>query len=504
MSDATPHRTYYEEIGFSANPFEGNTAEREPEIDEYAVRPPYLDPVEEASKNGGSYTLSGSRGSGKSATRITVQKNIWKLPDPHPLPLTLSNFSLFRGKWGSQVLLDLYAKQVFFLTIEACLIYSAANGEQIEDRLKKLSSPDKKFFDWSLRNYYLNRDAGSRLASAQECCDAFSVSLGRRSKMWAEKKWDALTGSLVQLTAGIAKYFEIDLGETSVYKDALSGPKNEDMPDPAYVLKKSVEFSRLMGFSGILVQVDKVDETDWTTNDAEAAASLVWPLYSNVQLHEIDGFSWSFFLWDRVRSLLTKENDMPVRWDKLPHDSIKWDQRHLVRLVERRLEHFSNQKVKHLLDLFDAAPEEEDYIYAQFLTISGFSPRTLITVLNSVITNHIQSNEGRAIRLTMRSLESGLDNYCSRSILDDYSAATIGQLKRVKTTTFINRDVAKAFTISSPGALQKIEKWINIGLVRRTGQRFAGERTKPVDEFAVSEPRARRIIERNLDLREAA
>lgn len=503
MSEEARHRTYYEQIGFSANPFEGNTAEREPDIDDYVVRPPYLDPVEEASKSGGSYTLSGSRGSGKSATRITVQKNIWKLPTPHNLPLALTNFSIFRGKKSPEVLLSLYAAQVFFLTIEACLVYSTANEERIEDRLKKLDSTEKKFFDWALRHHYLNRDESSRLASAQECCDAFAVSLGRRSKMWAEKRWNAVTGSLIQLTAGIAKYFEIDIGDTSTYKEALSKSNLEESKDPAYILKKAVEFARLMGFSGLLVQVDKVDETDWTTNDTEAAATLVWPLYSNVQLHEIDGLCWSIFLWDRVRGLLTRENGMPVRWDKLPHDSIKWDRPHLIRLVERRLEHFSEKRIRKLSELFDADAATEEEIYSSVLEISGNSPRTLVTVLNSILTNHIQANEGREVLLTNASLESGLDNYCSRSILDDYTAATIIQLKRMQATTFINRDVAKAFTISSPGALQKIEKWINIGLVRRSGQRFSGERTKPVDEFCVSDSRARRIIERRLELREA-
>lgn len=89
---------FYQALGFSTNPFEGNTAEREPEIELYVVRPPYLDPVEEASLKTGSYTLSETRGSGKSATRITVQRNIWNKPTPHPLPIALTNFNNFRTK----------------------------------------------------------------------------------------------------------------------------------------------------------------------------------------------------------------------------------------------------------------------------------------------------------------------------------------------------------------------------------------------------------------------
>lgn len=497
----TPTPKFYSSIGFHANPFEGNTAEREPEIEHYAVRPPYLDPVEAASKGTGSYTLSGTRGSGKSATRITVQRNMWNDDALHPLPISLVNFTPFRGKRSSRELLELFADQVFFLTIEACLVHSTtAIDKSIEKRLDSLQKNDKHFFDWALKNYYLNRPESARTASAQECCDAFSLSLARKSKLWADKKWDSITGSLIQLSASIAKRFDVDVGDTSTFKDVLTSKKETGGSDPLYVLKKCVEFSRLMGFGSLLVQVDKIDETDWTTNDAEAAAKLIWPLYSNVQLHEIEGLSWSIFLWDRVRSLLIGENDMPVRWDKLPNDVIKWDRRHLERLVEARLEHFSDKKIKKLGELFEEKIINEDIIYSQLFSLAGIAPRTLITVLNSVMTNHIQTNEGIGTKLTMESLNDGLNKYAVASILDDYSVGTIGQLKKVGSTSFVTKDVAKIFTISIPGALQKIEKWINSGLVRRDGQRFAGERTKPVDQFVVSEPRAKRIIEMKLEL----
>ena len=44
--------TGYEILGFRSNPFNSNTAEREPEIAEYAVHPPYLDRTKQASVDG--------------------------------------------------------------------------------------------------------------------------------------------------------------------------------------------------------------------------------------------------------------------------------------------------------------------------------------------------------------------------------------------------------------------------------------------------------------------
>lgn len=187
QSDQQKQVRFYEALGFSTNPFEGNTAEREPEIELYVVRPPYLDPVEEASLKTGSYTLSGTRGSGKSATRITVQRNIWTKTS-HPLPISLTNFTNFRGKKEPVELLELFASQVFYLTIEACLVYfTTADKPALENHFDRLDKPTKKFIDWALKNYYLNRSQATRDASAQECFDLFAVSLARRNKLWAEK-----------------------------------------------------------------------------------------------------------------------------------------------------------------------------------------------------------------------------------------------------------------------------------------------------------------------------
>ena len=488
---------FYAAFGFKANPFEGNTAEREPEIERYAVRPPYLDPVDAASRVSGSYTLSGTRGSGKSATRITVQRNIWSDDKPHRLPIALTNFTAFRGNRSVSEAIELYAKQIFFLTIEASLVYLT-----VEDKkdISVRDSTQKKFLDWSIKTFYLDRSEDARTASARECCDTFSLSFARRSLLWADKRWDAITSSVIEIGSTIAKRFDFDVGSTESLKQAVAAEKSSQLSEPTFVLKKAVEFAQMMGFTGLLVQIDKVDETDWTNTDTEAAAKLVWPLYSNVQLHEIEGLSWSFFLWDRVRALLVNENGMPVRWDKLPNDVIKWDRTLLIQLVQRRLEFFSDDSVKRLGDLLDLATITEDDAYDAILAVSGMAPRTLISVLNSVLTNHIQRVEGVKTLLTKESLDAGLDNFASSTILDDYTSNTIEQLKKVERLKFGTAEVRKTFSISQQAASQKIEKWIASGLVRRDGQVYSQAGRKPVDQFQISDLKARRVVERQLDI----
>jgi hypothetical protein len=70
-------KTLVGSLGLHGNPFEHYTAETEPSIADYAVRPPYLQVISERVANSSSFILFGERGAGKSATRITVYSEMW-------------------------------------------------------------------------------------------------------------------------------------------------------------------------------------------------------------------------------------------------------------------------------------------------------------------------------------------------------------------------------------------------------------------------------------------
>ena len=119
-------QTGYQVLGFDANPFNANTAELEPEIAAYAVHPPYLDRTSQASGAGrGVFFLEGARGSGKSATRLTVAKELFKGPGG-PLLVSLTSFNVFRPYLKGGLSVDLYATQVAFLVAETLLGWLAS------------------------------------------------------------------------------------------------------------------------------------------------------------------------------------------------------------------------------------------------------------------------------------------------------------------------------------------------------------------------------------------
>ena len=85
-----------------------------------------------------------------------------------------------------------------------------------------------------------------------------------------------------------------------------------------------VEFVRIFSFSGIVVLVDKVDETQVTQSSSEMTSRLIHPLLAHIQLLEISGFAWMFFLWAQVKSYF-ESGAYPVRLDKIAHATIEWE-----------------------------------------------------------------------------------------------------------------------------------------------------------------------------------
>ena len=132
----------YEVLGFTTNPFNSNTAEREPEIASYAVHPPYLDRTAAASSAGsGVFFLEGARGSGKSATRLTVAKQLFRGLGG-PLLVSLTSFNVFRPYVKAGITVDLYATQIAFLVAETLLAWLSSLPDDEQEKATQAVKPN--------------------------------------------------------------------------------------------------------------------------------------------------------------------------------------------------------------------------------------------------------------------------------------------------------------------------------------------------------------------------
>lgn len=317
--------TGYEVLGFDANPFNSNTAEREPEIAEYAVHPPYLDRTEQASLASGVFFLEGARGSGKSATRLTIAKKLFRGPGG-PLVIPLTSFNVFRPYVKSGLSIDIFATQIAFLTVETLLAWMASLTDDEQEKITKQLKSQERFVSRFVSNFYLNRADHSRSSSASETYHLLDTSIGGKAANWTEKRWDQITAVVARLASALGKKFaDLDIGDPTAFQKLIEQQRGDGFHDPIYTLARTVELARAFGFSSVLIQIDKVDETDWTGADVSAAADLIVPLLANIGLHEIDGLTWTFFVWDEVSRWMRRNHGTKIRFDKnrlggeLPH-----------------------------------------------------------------------------------------------------------------------------------------------------------------------------------------
>lgn len=489
------------ELKLSANPFEHYAAETEPHISEYAVRPPYLSSIIDRSSALNSFTLFGERGAGKSATRITVYSALWQAvkgsqhSNPCPLAVNVTDFSMILDDFQKGDLTDRkFVALVAFHVLEKILAWlSSLDKEDREIYIEGLDPDERSLAVALLEEFYLSVPEMDRDVSNSDALRLLNSAWTTKSQVWMHARWGAISKIFATALGALSKKkidAETDISEAA--ESILVSLKPDSGKAAVAILNKLVELSRAFGFSGICVLVDKVDETAATSNSAEATARLVHPIYDHIQLLEVNGLSWVFFLWSNVQDYFSGK--IPVRLDKIAHANITWTEVALRQMIETRLHFFSDGRIGFSDMLADGVVAEE--LFSQLASMALKSPRELIKIFDIIIREHDINSDGGM--LSSKSINDGLNAYCVETIYSWYSEKHLNQVLRLGRNYLVNKDVQTKFKIGHQGARNKIMSWEEIGLVAQDGTLPSDHGGKPVNRYVIPDPRVSRIVERRL------
>lgn len=496
--------TLVHKLQLISNPFEHYTAETEPNIAQYAVRPPYLQAISDRVHGLSSFILFGDRGAGKSATRITVYKEVWKGASNQSAPqnsfiVNLTDYSYIQEPFRKDRLTERdIIGIVAFSVIEQMLAWLASLEEaERETCIAGLDKHQRTLSLALLRGFYLSIPEMDRELSTSDALKLLNSAWTTKSAIWTTGRWEALSKILAAAVNALTKKQmgddSIDISEPA---EALLRSLVGDSPNaPKAILSKLVEFAQAFGFKGICVLVDKVDETPATSNSAEATAKLIHPLLSHIQLLEIPNFSWIFFLWSNVQTHFNAK--LAIRLDKIAHANITWDPESLKEMLDKRVSFFSSG-TKTFADLFEEKLDPTE-VFLELTTISINSPRELIKLMDIIFREHDARGSEAPKKIDRISLEIGQDKYATETIGSWYSKAPLQQVLRLGKTSFINKDVQNTFKIGDQGARVKIKGWEDTGLVRQNGTTPSETGGKQSYRYEVADSRVKRIICRNLD-----
>ncbi len=410
----------------------------------------------------------------------------------------MTSFNVFRPYLKGALTVDLYAAQVAFVVAETLLAWLSTLQDDERAQVTERAKPQMALVSRFISNFYLNRADHSRSTTAKDTYDLLETSVRARTTIWVEKRRDQIAGAVATIAGALGKKLaDFDIGDPSSLQKLLEKQKGDGFYDPNYTLSRAVEVARAFGFTGVVVQVDKVDETDWTGADVSAAADLILPLLTNINLHEIDGLVWTFFIWDEVSVYMRRAHGGKIRFDKIPNGAIAWQVSYLTDLVSRRMAFFSEHRVNRLADISEN-DANVDAVLPEIISLTAHSPRQLISALDVILSLHIQDTQGRPSKLPHSAYEMGMDAYAKKSLSDRGlldEARTIGKMGLEK---FVAKDVQGLIRQSAPTARGRIDNWISQGLVGQCGTRPTGGAGRPVDEFEVLDPRALRVLHRRL------
>lgn len=248
--------TLVQRLNLKGNPFEHYTAETEPNITEYAVRPPYLQAISDRARSLSSFILFGNRGAGKSATRITVFGEVWKSnsesdTDSRPFVVNLTDFTALQPAFKANKLTDReIVAAVAFCVLEQILVWLASLEE--DDRevyIEGLDKSERALAFALLKGFYLSVSEMDRSVSTTDALKLLNSAWYTKSGIWAGKRWDALSGIIAAAVNAFSKK-QID--------DAI------DIAGPAEALLKSLTGDSANTSRAILIKlVDLVKAFDF-------------------------------------------------------------------------------------------------------------------------------------------------------------------------------------------------------------------------------------------------
>lgn len=493
--------TFENNFKFDSSPFEQYVAENEPDILDYAVVPPYFEVAKKRARTPSTHLLFGARGGGKSATRLATERELWKLHAKNeavPLAVPYIDFSrVLEVSSVNDISSDVLLKELAFRVIETLLLW-ISDQDDAENIVELLEPEELNLVVVLVQAFYLRVPEANRRVSQAQTMAILRQNWKSRTKNWIQKKWSSIAELVSVVSSGLSEKHANTESIRSQVADMFN--ENGAIISGTALLAKLVEVARVFGFSGVSVFVDKVDEHPLTQNSPEASARLIFPLLSHVQLMEVEGLGWQFFLWDRVKGLFAN-GTLSVRLDKLAHSEVSWTADFLRKMIDTRISFFSSNRLSRFSEL--AADESiSDEKIGKIIELAVHSPRETIRLLDTVVrefdSKYSSQQEHRF--LEAEDFVNGMDKYVSDVIWSIYDKEILSQILRLNKSTFINKEVQAAFKISAPAATNRIVKWQDAGAVSLSGKREAegGVGGKPSNEYSIADPRIVRLMERKL------
>lgn len=464
---------YLKEIGFFMNPFQNTNADNEINyIEDYFIAPDYFEDVWGDPSNPCSNIVYAPRGAGKTAQRIMIEKRAVK--NPNMICITYTNHDLSQFKSIDEVTYEYH-----LITLNRLLLLAFFSELDSMDSYVCQSA-----FPFSVRQYiyklskiYLYDTPASFPKQAISSLKTFE---DRLLNLWKHFK-EPISNVIKEISKN--KGLEIDVSKVDVESKLKSSHKDNFF--------NLIQLFKRIDINTIYILIDKVDEQHLTGNDPKASYKFISSLIKDLELLEMPGVAFKFFLWDALRPYCIKD----ARPDRIFSYDLNWEFNKLQEMLNKRMQTYSKGRINNALELFYPAK-----CLGRTILFSEGSPRDCIRICNRILSEQFKYNP-RNKHFSSFIVDMAIDKFTDEKINELISnRSNQMHLSKIHSVSFtIEELVGKKVASDVPAIRNIILPWTTMGLLTKIGI-VKRKNKKAVNEYAFRDIRMARFACKNMTL----
>ncbi len=384
-------------LGFTNDPFSHTEAEVELKLPEYYIKPPYFVDILGEAENQTSWIVFGDFGRGKSALRSQIYSDLRSDPSDRIVCVTYDDFTgLVESKRIEEVTLADHLDQIMMRLVLAFLALVAKRKSEV-----KLNQVQRQTAQWFAQKYFKSLSR----AEAEIFLDSVSTIDDKTRKFLREQK-GAITNLIVNVALGC-------FGLPAIKVDLPPAGDSESVPvgSSYLLLQRLYDLYSIFGVRSLVVLVDRVDqskkELSDPTNVVKFLSTLLWN-YNILGLKEagvnrqVLGFKFFLPFEKETKEELTKQK---FRFDRVLSKNISWTDALLRIIWNKRLAHFSDNRILDLAVVCDDAQIDN-----MILARSNGIPRRMLT-MGRYILMEFNNLADKPRKIPIECVERGLNNF---------------------------------------------------------------------------------------------
>jgi hypothetical protein len=428
--------------GFIEYPFKTFGAEKEDNLAELFIEPPYFSDILGDTGKPTSSVVFGRRGDGKTSIFKMVIHRLLSDRDNKYLIVKYIDFS----EWTAGDIIKLTFKDHLEKIMGLAIDRFISDIESDPSLLQNIKDDDLNKLQWFILRF-LSR-------AGYEQVEKRLINL--LDKKLIPRKSVYITGKGFRRVASWfrRKRFEIEHfsdNESSAVQTikaiiillAPSMPGREELERES-ILNLFFKFRDIVisaGYRSIYILLDKVDETEACSGNYPLVSSLVSPIVKTIGFLETEKAATKLFLPSWTREYLGKD----LRTDKILTRDIRWNTDRLRAILKKRLMAFSDGNIDTLEPFVDKS------IWPLFelktLFYSAESPRNLFRLLDHII-SELCELEVNPSKITLTALDTGIKHFQSIRVGEFDSTEYEAKLHELETSDYFRQLFAPSKTIA--------------------------------------------------------